>query len=276
MRRVGLASAACLVALTLTACDAFTRSSAAPLEPLPAHVPAGPRFTAAEEITARLARNGMNCEVFLERGGAGSGKSLHCLLDDRGTEVEAQITVFDTTVVKEGEIGLAVRSRRTPPRGQTLVVAANWYIRVLPADALAPARRMADALGGVVLPPLHPLPAIPDGPQHADANALAAALDGSVGCTRRKASSPGELRCRTNTSAPAPDCASPFGGRDAHLAVHRTPTERDDYLRLLLTEPRAPRHVVTAGNWSLQLCTADAARTAARDLGGVVVPVPGR
>lgn len=181
--------------------------------------------------------------------------------------------MFDTDVVEEGEIGRAVDSRRTPPNGQVLVAAGNWYIRVLPDDTPSHALKVARALDAVVLPPLYPLPDIPDTPRYERVGALADAPDESVTCTRRKETAEG-LLCATKARSDEL-CSGSAEGRDAGLRLHATTAARDDYLRLLLSEERVPRNIVTAGNWSIQFCDAETARTAAEKLsGGIVVHEP--
>ncbi|MET9377896.1 hypothetical protein ACFYV5_28225 [Streptomyces sp. NPDC003035] len=270
MRKAAATGAACVMILALTACDAFTRSSASPKAALPPSVPAEPRFATADEVVAALGRAGVDCEVLRRRQGqAGSGSSLDCVFEDRGATVETEISVFDTDVVDEGEIGRAVHSRRTPPNGQVLVAAGNWYLRVIPDDTPSHAQKVARALDAVVLPPLHPLPAIPDEPRYERVDALADALDEAVTCTRRKQTADG-LLCATKAPT-AEQCSDLTEGRDAALRLHPTTTARDDYLRLLLTDERRPRNIVTAGNWSIQLCDATTARTAAEQLHATIV-----
>ncbi|GGW41704.1 hypothetical protein [Streptomyces xantholiticus] len=271
MRKTGIAGAACLLLLALTACDAFTRSSGAPPTPLPGNVPERPRFATADDVVVALQRNGVDCEVLRRRQGqAGSGSSLDCVFEDHGATVETEISVFDTDVVKEGEIGRSVYSRRTPPRGQMLVAAGNWYIRVLPGDSPIAAQKVATALDAVVLPPLRPLPTIPADPRYRNVDALADALDAAVTCSQRQKTDKGTLLCVTK--APKnPTCSDPSEGRDAHLTLHRTSAERDDHLRMLLAETRSPRHFVAAGNWTIQLCDASTGRTIADSLGGTTI-----
>ncbi|WP_211257186.1 hypothetical protein [Streptomyces megasporus] len=247
----------CLLAVVLTACDAFTRNSGSPPTPIPDSVPSEPRFASADELLAALGRKGVDCEVLRRRQGG-----LDCMAEVDGAKVENEVSVFDAEVVEEGEIGRSIASRRKEPYGHTIVAAGNWYIRVL--DPLY-APRIAEALDAVVLPPLYPLPDIPDKPRYADLDALAEALDASVGCVRRKTVSEGGMTCGTEQSKEP--CH--------HLELHATPAARDDALRLAIGVPEIPRFIVTAGNWSIRFCDESAGRTAARDLGGVVVSSTG-
>lgn len=100
-----------------------------------------------------------------------------------GAKVKSEVSVFDTEVIEEGEIGRSVAGRRKEPYSHTLVAAGNWYIRVL-KPAYAP--QTAEALDAVVLPPLFPLPDVPKKPRHKDLDSLADALDAAVGCERRE------------------------------------------------------------------------------------------
>ncbi|MET9776558.1 hypothetical protein ABZ023_20220 [Streptomyces sp. NPDC006367] len=59
---------------------------------------------------------------------------------------------------------------------------------MLPNGTPAYSEAIADAVDAVVLPPLHPLPAIPKTPRYESLDALADALEESVGCARRQKS----------------------------------------------------------------------------------------
>ncbi|WP_344630970.1 hypothetical protein [Streptomyces glaucosporus] len=178
-----------------------------------------------------------------------------------GARFENEVSVFNTKVVEEGEIGNSIASRRKEPYSHTLVAAGNWYIRVL-NPIYAP--RIAEALDAVVLPPLFPLPDIPDEPRYTDPDALADALDGSVGCAERKPEkgSANVMTCVTEKPGEKP-CA--------RLELHGSAAARDDALRQLMSVPELPRFVVTAANWSVQFCDESVGRAAARDLGAAVV-----
>lgn len=260
MKKLVLVLTSCLLLVVLTACDAFSRNSSSPLTPIPDQVPGEPRFTDADDLLTALRKGGIDCEVLRRRQGqARSGSSLDCVAEVNGVRFENEVSVFNPEIVEEGEIGRSIASRRKPPGGHTLVAAGNWYIRVL-EPGYAP--RIAEALDAVVLPPLYPLPDIPAEPRYADLDALADALDSSVGCTRREEPFPGGMRCRTE----------PPGKVCAQLELHDGPAARDDALRRTISRARGmPLFIVTAGNWSVQFCEPGAGRTAARDLGAAVV-----
>ncbi|MCI0385191.1 hypothetical protein [Streptomyces sp. CNQ085] len=177
-----------------------------------------------------------------------------------GAKVENEVSVFDTEVIGEGEIGKSIASRRKEPYSHTLVAAGNWYIRVL--DPLY-APEIAEALDAVVLPPLLPLPDIPKKPRYTDLDSLADALDASVGCEGRE---------REKDVVNAMTCVTERSEEPcAYLELHGTFAERDDALRLAVSVPELSRFIVTAGNWSVQFCDRSLGREAADDLGGAVV-----
>ncbi|MCG3040749.1 hypothetical protein ACLIYM_05460 [Streptomyces fenghuangensis] len=241
--------------LTLTACGAFTQNSGSPMTPIPDSVPSKPLFRSTDELLTALGEGGVDCEVLRRREGG-----LDCMAEIDGVKVGSEISVFDTEVVEEGEIGRSITSRRKEPYSHTLVAAGNWYIRVLD-PAYAP--QVAEALDAVVLPPLFPLPDIPKKPRYKDLDSLADALDASVGCERRE---------REKGAADAMTCVTERSEEPcAYLELHDTSAERDDALRLAISVPELPRFVVTAGNWSIQFCDRSLGREAADDLGGVVV-----
>ncbi|MFD5697992.1 hypothetical protein [Streptomyces lasiicapitis] len=210
----------------------------------------------------------MECKVVRSNEYAGSSDA-DCVANVDGVKVENQISVFDPSVVSDGEIGAAIASRRKPPSAQTLVAAGNWYIRVLGA-ASAPA--IAKALDAVVLQgkgpktPNYPLPKIPDKPRYRNVNDLADALDKSVGCTKRQTNAVGTLECLTG---------KPGMTHCAVLALHKTAAQRDTALREGIKYREAPAKLVTAGNWTINLCDRTIGSLAARDLGGVVVAYDG-
>lgn len=245
----------CLLVMVLTACDAFTRNSGSPLTPIPDQVPPEPRFETTGDLLAALDRGGVDCEVLRRRRGG-----LDCMTQIDGVRFENEVSVFDTEVVEESEIGRSIASRRKEPYGHTLVAAGNWYIRVL--DPLY-APEIAEALDAVVLPPLFPLPDIPGEPRYADLDALADALEASVGCSDRKPEEGTEdvVTCVTEGAEEA--CA--------RLELHATPAARDEAIRLAISVPELPRYIVTAANWSVQFCDHSTGRTAARELGAAVV-----
>ncbi|MFD9275722.1 hypothetical protein ACFWD7_00330 [Streptomyces mirabilis] len=112
--------------------------------------------------------------------------------------------------------------------------------------------------------------AIPQKPQYKSVDALADALDKSVGCDRRKTESADQALCETQAAKTHPRSRS-GDGRDAHLTLHDSSAARNDYIRLLLSDDHVPYYIATAGNWTIQLCDTATGQEAARDLGGVVV-----
>lgn len=247
----------CLLVMVLTACDAFTRNSSESLTPMPDNVPTGPVFKTADDVVTALERGGIECVVLRRRA---NGSGLDCMTEVDGEKVENEVHVLDPKAFSRDEIGDSIASWRTPPRPRTLVAAGNWYIRVL--DPLY-APEIAEALDAVVLPPLFPLPDIPGEPRYADLDALADALEASVGCSDRKPEEGTEdvVTCVTEGAEEA--CA--------RLELHATPAARDEAIRLAISVPELPRYIVTAANWSVQFCDHSTGRTAARELGAAVV-----
>ncbi|MFJ8544976.1 hypothetical protein ACIRFH_23660 [Streptomyces sp. NPDC093586] len=181
--------------------------------------------------------------------------------------MENEIQVLDPGKFSRNEVGDSIAGWRTS--GNTVVAAGNWFIRVLPNGTPAYSQRIAEAVDAVVLPPLYHLPSIPETPRYGNADALADALDASVGCARRKKPS-AELLCSTKAATTRP-CGASGDGRDAGLRLHASASARDDYIRLLLSDDHVSRHLVTAGNWTIRFCDSATGREAARGLGGVVV-----
>ncbi|MFE0455448.1 hypothetical protein ACFW2D_30105 [Streptomyces sp. NPDC058914] len=253
---------ACLLAVLLTACDSFKAPSSEQLTPMPGNVPTAPQYRTADDVVMALQRGGVDCDVLRRRAGA-----LDCKARIDGVEVENQIQVLDPGKFSRDEVGDSIAGWRTS--GNTVVAAGNWFIRVLPNGTPAYSEKIAEAVDAVVLPPLYNLPSIPKTPKYGSVDALADALDESVGCAQRK-KSPGELLCSTK-AAEAHPCGESGDGRDAGLRLHAGPTVRDDYIRLLLSDDHVPSYVVTAGNWTIQFCDAATGQEAARELGGVVV-----
>ncbi|MEU2280385.1 hypothetical protein ABZ614_00195 [Streptomyces sp. NPDC013178] len=253
---------ACLLAVLLTACDALNAPSSEQLTPMPGNVPTTPQYETADDVVTALKRGGVDCDVLRRRAGG-----LDCKAHLDGVEVENQIQVLDPKKFSRNEVGDSIAGWRTS--GNTIVAAGNWFIRVLPNGTPAHSEKIAEAVDAVVLPPLYHLPSIPKAPKYASVDALANALDKSVGCAQWK-KSPDELLCSTK-AAKTHQCGESSDGRDAGLRLHAGPTARDDYIRLLLSDDHVPYHVVTAGNWTIQFCDTATGQEAARELGGVVV-----
>ncbi|MGK5497235.1 hypothetical protein [Streptomyces sp. URMC 125] len=165
----------CLLAMVLTACDAFTRNSPEPLTPMPDNVPTGPVFTTADDVVTALERGGIECVALRQRA---NGSGLDCMAEVDGEKVGNEVHVLDPEAFSRDEIGDSIASRRTPPRPRTLVAAGNRYVRVL--DPLY-APEIAEALDAVVLPPLFPRPDIPGELRYADLDALADASSANTG-----------------------------------------------------------------------------------------------
>jgi hypothetical protein len=262
MNRTARPLLVCLLAVLLTACDAFNAPSSEQLAPMPDNVPKTPEYQTADDVVTALKQGGVDCAVLRRRAGG-----LDCKAQIDGAWVENEIQVLDPEEFSRNEVGDSIASWRTS--GNTVVAAGNWFIRVLPNGTPAYSEEIAEAVDAVVLPPLYHLPSIPKTPRYENVDALADALDESVGCTQRKKSSDG-LSCSTKAAKTRP-CGASGDGRDAGLRLHASVTARDDYIRLLLSDDHVPHYLVTAGNWTIQFCDTATGQEAARRLGGVVV-----
>ncbi|MGA4839885.1 hypothetical protein [Streptomyces sp. G45] len=269
MNRALAAVSSCLLVALLAACDVESEPRGVPSAPIPDNVPKEPRYARASEVVRALGEAGVKCEVIRSTEHAGSSEA-DCVATVDGAKVENHISVFDPAVVSEGEIGAAIASRRKPPSAQTLVVAGNWYIRVLAADSAPAIARALDAVvlkGDAPKTPERPLPEIPDKPRYKDVNDLADDLDESVGCTKRKTNAVGAVECLTG---------QPGMTHCAVLALHETQARRDKVLREAFRHEGAPATLVTAGNWTINLCDTTLGPLVAQDLDGVVVSQDGR
>ncbi|MFG2521706.1 hypothetical protein [Streptomyces sp. NPDC048527] len=115
----------------------------------------------------------------------------------------------------------------------------------------------------------YPLPHISSTPTYMKADAPADDLAASVGCFRRETTSAGSIKCETGKP----------GSGDSNCAVlslHPTHARRDAALREAIKYRGVPAELVTAGNWTVNLCDTTLGAKVARDLGGVVVAYDGR
>jgi hypothetical protein len=259
-----------LVCVLALAAGCWRSGGPPPKVPMPSNVPTGPDFVAAVDIQARLSAKGLPCT---KADGVNSadqtGSTLTCAVGPDGSIIE--INVFDPKTFSRLDIGDAIGAgRRT--FGQTIVAAGNWFIWVkLPSRAPSIAR----ALGGVVLPPVdqpkipkYPLPAIPATPRFEKVTALADELAGSAGCRERHTASPVSLTCETGAAGAADsNCAT--------LTLYPSDAARDEALREAIAYVGVPAMMVTAGNWTVDLCDASLGNQVATDLGGVVVSYDG-
>jgi hypothetical protein len=267
------AAGACLALTVLTACGGRAESHPEPGTPVPAGVPPKPTFTTAKAVVRAMDQAGIGCETLRGRHYDGSS-TADCVATVDGVKVENEISVFDPDVVSKREISTSIESRRTGTYAQTLVAAGNWYIRVMDPPS-APA--IAKALRAVVLyakgkgskTPKYPLPDIPSKPTYQKVDALADDLAASVGCFRRETTSTGSIKCETGKpGSGSTNCAV--------LTLHPTHARRDAALREAIKYRGAPAELVTAANWTVNLCDTTLGAKAARDLGGVVVAYDGR
>lgn len=262
-----LALCAVLAALVLVGCDS-AKPYKPPKTPMPSNVPSRPSFSEAEDVVVALGKEGIECDVLRRRN-----RGLDCVAEVDGGKTEIEISVFSDRTSR-ADIGASIASRRRPPYQQTLVAAGNWYIWVRGAQRhpdSAPA--IAKALDAVVLQgkgpktPKYPLPDIPSKPRYQKVDDLADALDKSVGCTERETTAVGSLKCLTGKPG-LTNCAV--------LALHKTDAQRDAVLREAIKYRGVPAMLVTAGNWTVNLCDRTIGSLVARDLGGVVVAYDGR
>ncbi|MFF1690485.1 hypothetical protein [Streptomyces sp. NPDC058254] len=110
---------------------------------------------------------------------------------------------------------------------------------------------------------------IPSTPTYKGTGAPADHLAASVGCFQRETTSTGSIKCETGKP----------GSGDSNCAVltlHPTQARRDEALREAIKYRGVPAELVTAGNWTVNLCDTTLGAKVARDLGGVVVAYDGR
>ncbi|BBA96046.1 hypothetical protein RVR_1172 [Actinacidiphila reveromycinica] len=239
---------------------------------LPADVPKAPVFAFARDVQARLADKGMDCTNTAGDNSADDhGSTATCVSTVDGDKVLNEISVFAHPQPDRSDIGTSVALRRKSPTFQTLVAAGNWYVWVRPPTH---AQAIATALGGVVLPaigasaPAYPLPTIPAAPRYPTVEALAHDLDQAVGCTGQKVDDLGVLTCDTGGAVGrSPNCAT--------LALYGTAAARDQALRDAIRWKGVPAYLVTAANWTVNLCDYDLADAVATALQGVVVGYDG-
>ncbi|MFE0421961.1 hypothetical protein [Streptomyces sp. NPDC058953] len=238
-----------LLVSVLTACGLGAGTEKKPPVPVPSQVPEDIRFASADEVLTALVAAGIDCKAtWYTDEPSNSGSRARCTFTSDGKPVDAEISVFNTAVGDPARFGNAIDVSRRPPYRQTLVAGANWMVRVKVGDTTRYAKKVAEALRGVVLPPLRDLPDIPDDPRYGDLDALADAMDRAVGCTERKTAG-GVLRCRTKAWKPGFPCAEPKDDYDVTLIRYGTVAERRDDLLMKLAETNAMWRIATAGNW---------------------------
>lgn len=252
-----------LALVALTACDRFEPRGGRPLDPMPAHVPTTPQYTTPDEVVAALEQAGVPCTVLRRRAGA-----LDCEARISGATVENQIQVLNPEEFSRDEVGDSIAAWRNS--GTTVVAAGNWFVRVLPNGTPAYSIKVAKALDAVILPPPYPLPDIPSTPAYATVDALADALDKADSCTDRERRSARELLCGSRLPEKK-SCDASWASHHALLLLHDNAATRDDYIRLLLDDDHTPAVVVTAANWTIQVCDPADGRATAHALGGALV-----
>lgn len=264
-RRVRRGLGAAAVLASLAACS----GGPPPPVPLPSEVPATSPYGTGTEVLSALERGGVPCKVTLNNTRQDGSALIDCTAVIDGVSFENEISVFGAPISRD-EIGTSVNQRRS--EGQTIVAAGRWYVYVRnPAYAA----QVAKALGGVVLPgkeravPSYSLPAIPAAPRFDTVQHLADALDAAAGCAERKDTGGGELTCTTGARlGRTPNCAT--------LQLHPDDAARDKALRIEISHPGVPASLVTAGNWTVNLCDYALADRVARAMGGVVVAYDGQ
>ncbi|MFC9610140.1 hypothetical protein [Streptomyces sp. NPDC056938] len=272
-RRSVWAVGTCLALATLTACAGFASHPEPTGTALPSEVPSTPTYATAKAVVREMGQAGLDCGTVRSRDYDGSS-TADCVATVDGVKAENEISVFDPDDVSKTEIGTSIEFRRTGAYAQTLVAAGNWYIRVMDppsAPAIAKALRavVLDAKGKGAKTPEYPLPDISSTPTYKKADALADDLSASVGCFQRETTSTGSIKCETG---------KPGSGDSgcAFLTLHPTHARRDAALREAIKYRGVLAELVTAGNWTVNLCDTTLGAKAARDLGGVVVAYDGR
>ncbi|WP_406104325.1 hypothetical protein OG698_19375 [Streptomyces sp. NBC_01003] len=264
---------ACLALAVLTACGRFESHPEPAGTAIPSEVPSKPTYTTAKAVVQAMGQAGLDCETVRSRDYDGSS-TADCVATVDGVKVENEISVFDPDVVSKTEIGTSIESRRTGAYAQTLVAAGNWYIRVMdppsaPAVAKALHAVVVDAKGKGAKTPKYPLPHISSTPTYKKVDALADDVAASVGCFQRQTASTGSIKCETGKlGSGTTNCAV--------LTLHPTHARRDAALREAIKYRGVPAELVTAGNWTVNLCDTTLGAKVARDLGGVVVAYDGR
>ncbi|TVL91735.1 hypothetical protein CD790_13550 [Streptomyces sp. SAJ15] len=257
--------------MALAGCGVGDNSRQKKPTPLPGNVPLKPEYGTADDVVRKLDSAGIPCVVTRRPDSDKSGgTSLGCASTIDGLKFENEIHVLNPDVFTRDDLGVTVTSRTEPPYGHTLVVAGHWFVRVT-EPRFAP--KIADALGGVVIKPKGPkipkfkLPRIPDTPRYDTVDALADDLDRAVGCADREGGG-GNMSCTTGKSIGAsPNCAT--------LNLYTTHADRDAALREAIAYKGVPATLVTAGNWTVNLCDYDLGSRVADALGGTVVSYDG-
>ncbi|MCX4818418.1 hypothetical protein OG883_00540 [Streptomyces sp. NBC_01142] len=269
---LGLALAASLVT-SLAACGTTGKDSRQSLTPMPDNVPTTPQYGTADDVVRAMAEGGIECEVLRRsEGNPKSGSGLDCVAEVDGVKFENTVHVLNPKMFGRDEVGDSIAAGRRPPYNHTIVAAGNWYMRVLNPDY---APQVAKALRGVVLKPFkntdvpaYPLPDIPDSPRHKDTNDLADDLGEVAGCRNRETTPTGVVKCDTGSAAAGTtNCAV--------LTLHKTDAARDKMLRSAIKYKGVPATLVTAGNWTINLCDVSLGAGVAHALDGVVVSYDG-
>jgi hypothetical protein len=275
MKRVISASAAGLATALLAACGTTpsggSGASPSPRATMPGNVPTKPDYADADAVVKALESGGIPCEITRRsQGGSAGGSGLGCASVIDGTKFENDIQVLNPKMFSRDEVGDSIASHRAAPTSHTLVAAGHWFVWVTEPRF---ANRIAAALGGVVLPPekakipKYPLPDIPATPRYRTVGALADDLAAAVGCDDRKRRSDTVLTCTTGKDTGSPNCAT--------LALHASHADRNAVLREAIAYKGVPATLVTAGNWTVNLCDYDLGSRVADALDGTVVSYDG-
>ncbi|WAP55919.1 hypothetical protein [Streptomyces sp. S465] len=275
MKRVISVFAAGTATAVLAACGTTSGgdagSSPSPSATMPGNVPTKPEYADADAVVEALEAGGVPCEITRRsQGGSAGGSGLGCASVIDGTKFENDIQVLNPKKFSRDEIGESIASHREPPTSHTIVAAGHWFVWVTEPRF---ANRIAAALGGVVLPPEktkipeYPLPDIPRTPRYRSVGALADDLAAAVGCGDRKQRSDTVLTCTTGADTGSSNCAT--------LALHASDADRDAVLREAIAYKGVPATLVTAGNWTVNLCDYDLGSRVADALHGTVVSYDG-
>ncbi len=257
--------------LMTSACGLGGDDSPPPLKRMPRSVPEKPLYRDASAVVDKLTDAGLPCKVVRKAPEVeGRLPALTCRATVDGETFESEIAVSPPRDFNRDEIGDTIAARRESTPHRAVVAAGNWFVDVADPQ-FAP--RFAQALGGVVLKPAastevpeYRLPRIPHKPRYASSQDVADRLGRIAGCRDRETTPTGGIACNTGNARDS-NCAV--------VSVYSSEAKRDEELRRTIRYKNVPVRIVTAGNWSVNLCDFGLADEVAKSMGGVVVSYGG-